>query len=231
LLGALKSMGYGPEKIVPLAFHVDYFNTPWIDTFSDKTYSERQAQYSRIFVRENNIDKVDYLYFTPMLMVDGRVPMLGTDRAKALSALRRGLEEKPGTSITARLEGDSKAPGRKTLIVELAARSAVVAGRDLLIGAAVWEDPVSTAVASGENAGKTLVERYAVRSFEFRPLKLDRSKPRTVSFPLQLGDGWKPERCGVAVFVQDVNNGRIYQAESLRWTAPAEPPAKTSAAG
>src|SRR5437867_8507857 len=107
-------MGYGPERIVPLAFHVDYFNTPWKDPFSDKNYSERQAEYSRIFVRENNIDKVDYLYFTPMLMVDGRAPMLGTDKPKAESALRRALGEKAGASIAARLEGASRTPRKKT---------------------------------------------------------------------------------------------------------------------
>src|SRR5437868_694348 len=30
------------ERIVPIAFHVDYFNKPWKDPYSDALYSKRQ---------------------------------------------------------------------------------------------------------------------------------------------------------------------------------------------
>ena len=39
LLGALAER---EGKIVPIAFHVDYFNDPWKDVFSDPLYSRRQ---------------------------------------------------------------------------------------------------------------------------------------------------------------------------------------------
>ena len=31
LMGKLASLGYGPDRVVPINFHVDYFNTPWED--------------------------------------------------------------------------------------------------------------------------------------------------------------------------------------------------------
>jgi hypothetical protein len=35
------------RRIVPIAFHVDYFNEPWKDVFSDPLYSQRQMTYKR----------------------------------------------------------------------------------------------------------------------------------------------------------------------------------------
>ena len=42
LVGRLGALGYGPDKVVVLNFHVDYFNDPWADPFSDAAYSRRQ---------------------------------------------------------------------------------------------------------------------------------------------------------------------------------------------
>ena len=39
LVGRLGGLGYGPDKVVVLNFHVDYFNTPWADPYSDAAYS------------------------------------------------------------------------------------------------------------------------------------------------------------------------------------------------
>src|SRR5262245_56785390 len=70
LIGRLRTLGYGPERVVPLVFHGDYFNDPWVDPFSDPQFSQREAEYSRLYDRANGLGKPDYLYFTPMLMVD-----------------------------------------------------------------------------------------------------------------------------------------------------------------
>src|SRR5579871_2632243 len=81
-LGQLSKQGFGPDRIVPVAFHVDYFNEPWADPFSKKEYSQRELAY-------NTVQKRNDLYFTPMMMVDGRHPMLGSNRAEATSAIRK----------------------------------------------------------------------------------------------------------------------------------------------
>jgi hypothetical protein len=31
VMGQLAALGYGPDGIVPINFHVDYFNEPWAD--------------------------------------------------------------------------------------------------------------------------------------------------------------------------------------------------------
>ena len=221
MFGRLKAMGVDRDRIVPVAFHVDYFNAPWKDPFSQKAYSQRQFEYSLIYQRENDTGDKNTLYFTPMLMVDGRHPMLGSDPPKAQAALRRTLGEKPAASIAARLVNDPKDPRRKTLSASVAALTLGASGRDLLVGVAIWEDPVTTKVTSGENAGETLVEHYAVRKFDYQRVRLEGTRPKALTFPLELGDGWDAAGCGVAVFVQDWNDGRVHQAESLPWEAKA----------
>ncbi len=94
-LGQLARLGFGPDKIVPVAFHVDYFNEPWADPFSNKDYSRRELAY-------NSVQKRNDLYFTPMMMVDGRTPMLGSNRPEATKAIKAALKEKPGAVAQAR---------------------------------------------------------------------------------------------------------------------------------
>ena len=92
LLARLGALGYGPDRIITLSFHVDYFNDPWKDPFSDAAYSQREMAYNTALNRKD-------LYFTPMMMIDGRHPMLGSDQARAQSALKDVLKERPGVLL------------------------------------------------------------------------------------------------------------------------------------
>ena len=211
MLGRLTALGYGPDRVVPIAFHVDYFNDPWKDPFSDPSYSQREMAYNGALKRND-------LYFTPMMMIDGRYPMLGSDQPKAQAALKRAVKEPPGARLDVELgKGVGKGRAENSLAVTVAALSPSVADRDLLVGVALYEDPVKTKVASGENAGKTLVEHYAVRQFQYQKTRLESRAPQTFNFsvapPLDANAG----RCGLAVFVQDWNSGQIYQADAVPW--------------
>src|SRR6516165_5061754 len=66
MLGALAERD---PRIVPIAFHVDYFNDPWKDVFSDPLYSQRQMTYNQLYTRPKNPEYG--IYYTPMLMIDG----------------------------------------------------------------------------------------------------------------------------------------------------------------
>ena len=211
LLGRLAELGYGPDRIVPINFHVDYFNEPWADPYADPASGRRQLEY-------NGVMKRDDLYFTPMLMIDGREPMLGSNRPKALATLDRSAAEAPAVTLDLAVTGPGS-DGQKAVDVTLAARSPSAAGRDLVVGVALTEDPIATKVPSGENAGKTLVEHFVARSFLHKATRLGRSGSTTLHFPLPLAAGRVPARTRVAAFVQDRATGKIHQAES----APFEP--------
>src|SRR5690349_16123954 len=99
LLGALAERD---RRIVPIAFHVDYFNDPWKDEFSDPLYSQRQMAYNQLYTKPKNSEYG--LYYTPMLMVDGQQSVNGRDRASAEAAIRQALARKPAVRLDAGLE-------------------------------------------------------------------------------------------------------------------------------
>jgi hypothetical protein len=211
LLGRLTRTGLGADRIVPINLHVDYFNDPWVDPHSDPEFSRRQLSYNDALGRED-------LYFTPLMIVDGRAPLLGSDRPKVLATLERARKEPPRVALALGLTPDATGAGR-TLKVDVAARSRELTGRDLIVGVALTEDRVTTRVASGENAGRTLVEYHVVRRLDRKTTRLDAAGATSLTFSLALAAGGVAERTRVAVFVQDRQSGRVHQADSIPWSA------------
>ena len=94
MLGALAERDRG---IVPIAFHVDYFNDPWKDVFSDPLYSQRQSAYNKLYTGPKNAEYG--LYYTPMMMIDGEQSVNGRDAHSAQRAIRQALARKPAVAI------------------------------------------------------------------------------------------------------------------------------------
>src|SRR3954452_19738743 len=64
-------------RIVPIAFHVDYFNKPWKDPFSEPLYSQRQMAFNSLYTKPKNAEYG--IYYTPMMMIDGEQSINGRD--------------------------------------------------------------------------------------------------------------------------------------------------------
>ena len=99
VLGALAERD---RRIVPIAFHVDYFNDPWKDVFSDPLYSQRQMTYNQLYTKPKNREYG--LYYTPMLMIDGEQSVNGRDPASAEAAIRQALARKPAVRLDVALD-------------------------------------------------------------------------------------------------------------------------------
>src|SRR6516162_3532163 len=93
----LGAPGEQDRRIVPIAFHVDYFNKPWKDVFSDPLYSQRQLAYDQLYTKPKSPEYG--LYYTPMMMIDGEQSVNGRDDASARAAIRRALSRKPAVAI------------------------------------------------------------------------------------------------------------------------------------
>ena len=151
VLGALAEKD---RKIVPIAFHVDYFNDPWKDIFSDPLYSQRQMTYNQLYTKPKNKDYG--LYYTPMLMIDGEQSINGRDPASAEAAIRQAQAKKPAVGLDVDL--DLKDGGLSgTATIKVTSRLTKVENSPLLVCAVLREDGVVTDIPSGENAGKALV--------------------------------------------------------------------------
>jgi hypothetical protein len=215
ILGAL---GEKNKQIVPIAFHVDYFNDPWKDVFSDPLYSRRQATYDLLYTKPKNAEYG--LYYTPMMMVDGEQTVNGRDPGGAEAANRRAEAKKHGETIVVDLDVPKDGlSGRAAITVR--SRSPRVEKKPLLLCAVLREDGVVTNVPSGENAGKALVARYPARLTKYDFIELDGEAPATRSFAFEIDPTWSQRDLRLAVFVQDKATGAVYQAADLPWRSPA----------
>jgi hypothetical protein len=228
LLGALAERD---RRIVPIAFHVDYFNDPWKDVFSDPLYSQRQMAYNQLYTKPKHSEYG--LYYTPMLMIDGEQSVNGRDRASAEAAIRQALARKPGVRLDVAL--DLKSDGRSgTATVQVTSYSARAEKAPLLVCAVLREDGVVTDVPSGENAGKSLVARFPARQTKYEFIELDGKTPATQRFSFAIERAWNRQNLRLAVFVQDKRTGVVHQAADLPWrstlaaTTPATAPAKAA---
>src|SRR4051812_42969735 len=211
ILGALAERD---RNIVPIAFHVDYFNEPWKDVFSDPMYSRRQMTYHQTYTGPK---PAEYgLYYTPMLMIDGEQSVNGRDPVSASEAIRRASARKPavGLDIALALEDDGLAG---TAIVKVSSRSPRAEKAPLLVCAVLREDGVVTAIPSGENAGKSLVARFPARQTKFDFIELDGKSPATQRFTFEVDPTWDRKNLQLAVFVQDKRTGAVHQAADLPW--------------
>ncbi len=212
--------------IVPIAFHVDYFNEPWKDVFSDALFSQRQMTYNQLYKGPKNAEYG--LYYTPMFMIDGELSVNGRDRASAEAAIRRARAKKPAVALDTTLE--TKGDGLSgTATINVTSRSAQTEKTPLLVCAVLREDRVSTDIRSGENAGKSLLARFPARRTKFEFVELDGKSPATLRFTLAAEPSWKRDNLRLAVFVQDKRTGSVHQAADLPWrSTPAAATPATS---
>jgi hypothetical protein len=226
LLGALAERD---REIVPIAFHVDYFNDPWKDVFSDPLYSQRQMIYNQLYTKPKNAEYG--LYYTPMLMIDGQWSVNGRDAASAVTAIRQARAKKPAVGLDIALAVKENGLSG-TAAIKVTSRSSAVEKTPLLVCAVLREDGVVTDVASGENAGKSLVARFPARRTKYDFIELDGKSPSTKRFDFEIDPAWNRRNLRLAVFVQDKRTGVVHQAADLPWrststasTSTAEAPA------
>lgn len=137
------------RQLVPVAFHVDYWdNLGWRDPFDSHVYSERQQRLA------NRVG--DGVIYTPEFVLDGK-PWANWFNLRSL-----------------RLP-DAMDAGRLTLIVDGARITAsfIPVNADykyLELHMAILAFGVNTKVAAGENAGRTLRQDFLVIGYEQQPL-------------------------------------------------------------
>ncbi|MEA2563524.1 MAG: hypothetical protein QOH06_5028 [Acidobacteriota bacterium] len=191
----------GDPRVIPLSFHVDYWNyIGWTDPFSSKRWSERQQGYARAF-RSNRI-------YTPQLVVSGRTGLNGADEAGARKRIAEALAAEPAGRVTLSME-----PAQDRLTVKVGAKLSRAVEGPLDLWVAVYETGLTTKVGAGENASATLHNDYVVRRLE-KALTLPGTAGAADSGEVVLGldKRWKRESLGVAAFLQDPKTMVIYGA-------------------
>src|SRR5688572_7171166 len=111
LLSRLRREDFGGSTVIPLAYHVDYWNhLGWSDPFSSPRWSQRQNLYARAL-------KSSQVY-TPQLIINGAIQLVGS----ADGAIRAEIERQLGGADRGAVFIDRVALAGNELTVDLRAR-------------------------------------------------------------------------------------------------------------
>ena len=185
-------------EIIPLGFHVDYWNQQgWQDRFSTHSYTQRQETYATRFGLGSP--------YTPQMVVDGRSEFVGNDSGRAQQVITQAATQPEAADIQLSWAGDKLSvhatSGENSKAIEV-----------LL---AITEDNLSSNVGAGENQGHVLHHAAVVR--ELRRLGQLRDGQFQTELTPKAGKDWKSKDLRVIAFVQYKDGGSILGAASIPW--------------
>lgn len=199
-LSGLGGRKFVPAGLLPLAFHVDYWDyLGWRDPFAQARFSERQRQYSQ--------RRGASFVVTPQLLLDGRDyrrPLLLQDIEDKAASINR-TPPRADIRLT-QIRSVRQIDARVEVRVEDRADR-----RDAQVFIALYENDLATAVKAGENRGAVLKHDFVVREMT-GPIALTDSGSLRHDVSIPLDTRWKPADLQVAVFVQHARTGEVLQA-------------------
>lgn len=194
LLGRLRQeANANGAEVIPLGFHVDYWNSSsWSDRFSSAAYSRRQEDYARSF----HIDGP----YTPQMVINGEAEFVGSSAGHAYQAIAQAGAQAPAAEV------EITPAGHDSVVVKVKSSQP----GDVLL--AVTEDNLVTRVGGGENDGRTLRHSAVVR--DFRRVGQVKDGAFSATIPVTIRPDWKRDDLRVVAFVQDGGSERILGAAS-----------------
>ena len=224
LLSRLKRDPRLAGAVIPLAFHVDYWNHQgWSDPFSSSLWSQRQEGYAHAF-RSNRV-------YTPQLVVNGRTECVGSSEIEVMRRFREALAAGPAGVVS--LAGPGAAGGGEARLTVTARLLRPVPGPSVDVWVALTESGLTTAVGAGENATATLhddqVVRRLVKAFSLPSTAAAAGtagangaagangtggEARSAEVTLPIDARWNRAALDVVAFLQDPQSLAIYGAAS-----------------
>lgn len=205
-LSSLGPRGFAPDRVVPIALHVDYWDyIGWKDPYARQAHSARQRKMSQL-ARAAAI-------YTPQVLLQGQEFRAWRDGGNpgAFEQAVAKINARPAKARIA-LTLDSRQKG--VFEVEAAAQLEDASPKaDIALFLGAYENKLVSEVKAGENRGKTLLHDYVVLQWvgplEFKAGKLAERHlipllPKAV-----------PGHSGVVAFVQNRANSEVLQALML----------------
>ncbi len=152
--------------ILALSWHVDYWNyLGWKDTFSHKSFTERQQLYAVSFRRRG--------VYTPQAVVNGRNHTVGS-RHGAIEELRKGYEA-TGRGLTVPVKTERVGNSLRV--------SAKVSAGEATLWIVYYDLKKKVKIQRGENRGRSITYHNVVRDFDMLGMMKDGSVDVTLPMP------------------------------------------------
>ena len=201
-LSSLGPKGFAPDRVVPVALHVDYWDyIGWKDPYARQAHSARQRKMAKLARAA--------MVYTPQVMLQGQdfrqwnsqafeqaVSRINAQPAKARISMTLGTRRKDAFEVEAAAELLGAAPSP-----------------DLALYLGAYENKLVSEVKAGENRGKSLPHDYVVLQWA-GPLEFKGGKVAE-RHVLPLLPKAVAGHSGVVAFVQNRATGEVLQALML----------------
>lgn len=205
-LSALGSRGYAPDRVVPIALHVDYWDyIGWKDPYARQAFSARQRKMAALARAA--------VVYTPQVLLQGRDFRDWREQGNP-SAFERQVAKINARPARARIALALDTRHKDAFEVEAtAALDDAVPWADMALYLGAYENKLVSEVKAGENRGRTLPHDYVVLQWvgplEFRSAKL-LERQRLALLPKAVA-----ANSGVIAFVQNKATSEVLQALML----------------
>jgi hypothetical protein len=194
------------QSIVPLALHVDYWNSlGWTDRFSQHRFTERQQALTDL--------AGGHTIYTPEIFVSGRELRSWSQRDSFQNRIGKVVAEPAQANVALELKPQVK--GAFNVAAQFTSKAADTAGQ-LNAYVAVYENSLSSQVGAGENSGATLHHERVVRQW-IGPVPLVAGNAQ-IRRDIRIDDAdinAPADRFGVVAFVENDATGDVLQVAEL----------------
>jgi hypothetical protein len=201
-LSSLGAKGFTPDRVVPIALHVDYWDyIGWKDPYARQAHSTRQRKLARLARAA--------MVYTPQVLLQGQDFRRWSDRAFEQAVSK--INAQPAKArISLSLDTGQKdrfAVDAEALLLDKAS------GEEFALYLGAYENKLVSEVKAGENRGKSLPHDYVILQWA-GPLEFKRG---TLSerHVLPLLPRAVPGHSGVVAFVQNRATAEVLQALML----------------
>ncbi|MEO8005639.1 MAG: DUF1223 domain-containing protein [Betaproteobacteria bacterium] len=200
-VSSLPAKGFTSDRMVALAFHVDYWDQlGWPDRMAKAQYSARQrAQADRNQAR---------VVYTPQLLLNGADFRAANDAG--IDDRLKKLNREPALADVA-LRQNRLSTGVKVDLDVQVAKTAMQS--DAQVYLAITENRLDSAIKAGENEGKLLHHDFVVRDLA-GPFPVDKSGHLHWQTDAPIRPEWKAADLFLTAFVENTRTGDVLQAMS-----------------
>jgi len=201
-LSNLKEVGISDKQLIPMAFHVTYWDyIGWKDRFAKKQYDQRQRE----LAHKNRKNTV----YTPQFVLVGddyrRYSTFNKDVSKLVAEKAR-----VNLVLSMRENGDS-------LDLELKSDITDSDVKDVGFYFAIVENNLSSNVDDGENEGEKLHHDYVVRSLAGPYFQSKPENQLVTEYTVSLDSDWKKQDLRIVAFAEDPHTGDVLQAVQIKY--------------
>jgi len=177
------------SNIIPLAFHVDYWNyIGWKDPFSKSAFSDRQRIYNQ------NLHSSTY---TPQLIINGKQQLVGSKE----SNIKKLVEDELKLTKNSTLTINTVKAANNEVKINYSIDNLKLSN---FVNIALVKKKETTSIKRGENSGLTQTNYNIVTDFIVKD-----SKKSNTEVKFTFNDSYKPEDYFIVIYSQKEIGGEI----------------------